>query len=96
MVSLRNVLKVEKYISRLASLLKKHSRKNIGVYLFAAFLETLATYKLVSKVIARQRAIIVRRIRANLEIESQAQSLLNTARLGILNLSPAAKAAGAM
>ena len=96
MVSLKNVRKLEKFISKLALLLKKHFRTNIGVYLFAAFLEMLATYKLVGKVIARQRAIIVRRIRANREIESQAQTLLNTGRLGILNLSPAAKAAGAM
>lgn len=96
MVSLKNVRKLEKFISKLASSLKKHFRTNIGVYLFAAFLETLATYKLVGKVIARQRAIIVRRIRANREIELQAQNLLSTARLGILNLSPAGKAAGAM
>lgn len=96
MVNLRSVRKLEKFISRLALSLKKHFRTNIGVYLFASFLEMLATYKLVGKVIARQRAIIVRRIRANREIESQAQSLLNTARLGILNLSPAGKATGAM
>ena len=96
MVSLKNVRKLEKFISKLALSLKKHFRTNIGVYLFAAFLEMLATYKLVGKVIARQRAIIVRRIRANREIELQAQSLLSTERLGILNLSPAGKAAGAM
>jgi len=95
MVSLKKLRQLEKFISKLASLLKKHFRTNTGVYLFAAFLEMLATYKLVGKVIARQRAIIVRRIRANREIESQAQSLLNSARLGILNLSPAGKAAGA-
>ena len=96
MVSLKNVLKLEKFISKLALSLKNHFRTNIGVYLFATFLEMLATYKLVGKVIARQRAIIVRRIRANREIESQAQSLLNTARLGILNLCPVVKVAGAM
>jgi len=95
MVSLKNVRKLEKFISKLALSLKKHFRTNIGVYLFAAFLEMLATYKLVGKVIARQRAIIVRRIRANREIELQAQSLLNTGRLGILNLCPVAKATGA-
>ena len=96
MVSLKKLLQLEKFISKLALLLKKHFRTNTGVYLFAAFLEMLATYKLVGKVIARQRAIIVRRIRANREIESRAQSLLNSARSGILNLSPAGKAAGAM
>ena len=68
---------------------------NIGVYLFAAFLEMLATYKLVGKVIARQRAIIVRRIRANREIESQAQTPSNTARLGTQNQCPEVKGAGA-
>ena len=87
MVSLRNVLKVEKYISRLASLLKKHSRKNIGILLFASFLETIVMHKRVGMVIARQRAIIVRRIRANREIECKAQNLLSTARSEILKLS---------
>lgn len=95
MVSLKNVRKLEKFISKLALSLKKHFRTNIGGFLFASFLEMLATYKLVGKVIARQRAIIVRRIRANREIELQAQSLLSTARLGTLNLCPAGKAAGA-
>jgi len=85
MVSLKNVRKLEKLISKLALLLKKHCPTNIGVYLFAAFLEMLATYKLVGKVIARQRAIIVRRIRANLATESQEQSRLNTAHLGTQN-----------
>ena len=85
MVSLKNVRKLEKFIFRLALSLKKHFRTNIGVYLFAAFLEMLATYKLVGKVIARQRAIIVRRIRANLATESQEQSRLSTAHLGTQN-----------
>jgi hypothetical protein len=65
---------------------------NIGVYLFAAFLEMLATYKLVGKVIARQRALIVRRIRASRAIELQGPSRLNTARLGTQNQCPVAKA----
>ena len=91
MVSLKNVRKLEKFISKLALSLKRHFRTNIGVYLFAAFLEMLATYKLVGKVIARQRAIIVRRIRANREIELQAQNLLSMAHLGTLRLSPADK-----
>ena len=86
MVSLKNVLKLEKFIFRLALLLKKHLPMNTGVYLFAAFLEMLATYKLVGKVIARQRAIIVRRIRANQATESQERSRLNTVRSGTQNL----------
>jgi hypothetical protein len=85
MVSLNHVRKLEKFISKLALLLKKHCRMNIGVYLFAAFLEMLATYKLVGKVIARQRAIIVRRIRANQATESLVRSRLSTARLGTQN-----------
>ena len=95
MVSLKNVRKLEKFISKLALSLKKHFRTSIGVYLFAAFLEMLATYKLVGKVIARQRAIIVRRIRANREIELQAQNLLSMAHLGTLRLSPVDKGRGA-
>ena len=91
MVSLKNVRKLEKFISKLALSLKKHFRMNIGVFLFATFLEMLATYKLVGKVIARQRAIIVRRIRANREIELKAQNLLSTAHLGLLKLSPVDK-----
>ena len=91
MVSLKNVRKLEKFISRLALSLKIHFRTNIGVNLFASFLEMIAMYKLVGKVIARQRAIIVRRIRANREIELQAQNLLSTAGLGILKLSPVDK-----
>ena len=91
MVSLKNVRKLEKFISRLALSLKTHFRTNIGVNLFASFLEMLATYKLVGKVIARQRAIIVRRIRANREIELQAQNLLTMARLETLRLSAADK-----
>lgn len=91
MVSLKNVRRLEKFISRLALSLKTHFRTNIGVNLFASFLEMLATYKLVGKVIARQRAIIVRRIRANREIELQAQNLLSTAHLGILKLCPVDK-----
>lgn len=92
MVSLKNVRKVEKFIFKLALLLKTHFRTNIGVNLFVSFLEMLATYKLVGKVIARQRAIIVRRIRANREIESQERSRLNTARLGTQNLCQVDKA----
>ena len=63
MVSSKNVRKLEKFISKLALLLKKHCRKNIGIYLFAKFLEIIVTHKLVGMVIARLRAIIVRRIR---------------------------------
>lgn len=95
MVSSKNVRKLEKFISKLALLLKKHSKMNIGVYLFAAFLEMLATYKLVGTVIARQRAIIARRIRANQATESPAPSRLNTARLGTQKPSQVAKATGA-
>ena len=94
MVSLKNVRKLEKFISKLALSLKKHFRTNIGVYLFAAFLEMLATYKLVGKVIARQRAIIVRRIRANQVTELQERSRLNTVRLGTQNLCQVAKVTG--
>ena len=94
MVSLKNVRKLEKFISKLALSLKRHFRTNIGVYLFAAFLEMLATYKLVGKVIARQRAIIVRRIRANRAIELRAQKLLNTAFSEILKSSLVGKAHG--
>ena len=85
MVSLKNVRKLEKFISRLALLLKKHSKMNIGVYLFAAFLEMLAMHKLVGTVIARQREIIARRIRATLGTELQEQSRLSTAHLGTQN-----------
>ena len=95
MVSLKNVRKLEKFISKLASSLKSHFRTSTGVYLFATFLEMLATYKLVGKVIARQRAIIVRRIRANLATESPEQSRLNTARLGTQNQFLEARGAGA-
>ena len=95
MVSLKNVRKLEKFISRLALSLKKHFRMNIGVYLFATFLEMLATYKLVGKVIARQRAIIVRRIRANPATESPVPSRSNTARLGTQNQFLVAKGAEA-
>jgi uncharacterized protein YejL (UPF0352 family) len=92
MASLKNVRKLEKFISKLASLLKKHSRTNTGVYLFGSFLGMLATYKLVGKVIARQREIIVRRIRASRETESQERIRLNTARLGTQNQCLVAKA----
>ena len=95
MVSLKNVRKLEKFISKLALLLKKHLRMNIGVYLFATFLEMLATHKLVGMVIARQRAIIARRIRANQAIELQERIRLNTARLGTQKLSQVGKATGA-
>ena len=94
MVSLKNVRKLEKFISKLALLLKKHLRMNIGVYLFATFLEMLATHKLVGMVIARQRAIIARRIRANQATELQEPSRLNTARLGTQKLSQADKVTG--
>ena len=92
MVSLKNVQKLEKFISKLALLLKKRFRTNIGVYLFAEFLAMLATYKLVGKVIARQRAIIARRIRANRATESRERSRSNTARLGTQNLCLVARA----
>jgi len=95
MVSGRKHLVLKKYIFKFALLLKKHCRMNIGVYLFATFLEMLVTYKLVDKVIARQRAIIVRRIRVNRAIESPAQSRLNTARLGTQSMCLGDKAAGA-
>merc|ERR1711927_69222 len=52
---------------------------------FAKFLEIIVTHKLVGMVIARLRAIIVRRIRANLATESQEQSRLSTAHLGTQN-----------
>ena len=96
MVSLKNVRKLEKFISKLALLLKKHLRMNIGVYLFATFLEMLATHKLVGMVIARQRAIIARRIRATLATESQEQSRSSTAHLGTQNLCPVARVHEAM
>ena len=83
MASLRSVPQLGKFISKLASLLKKHLRMNTGVYLFATFLEMLATYKLVGKVIARQRAIIARRIRATRETEFPEHNRSNTVRSGI-------------
>jgi hypothetical protein len=86
MVSLKSVRKLEKFISRLALSLKKHLPMNTGVYLFARFLETLVTYKLVAKVIVWQRARIVRRTRASLETELLERSRLSTARLGTHNL----------
>lgn len=95
MVSLRNVRKLEKFIFKLALFLKKHCRKNIGIYLFAKFLEIIVTHKLVGMVIARLRAIIVRRIRANLATESQEQSRLSTAHLGTQNRCQVDKAAEA-
>ena len=85
MASLRSVRQLEKFISKLALLLKKHLRMNTGAYLFATFLEMLVTYKLVGTVIARQRAIIVRRIRVNQATESLERSRLSTARLGTQN-----------
>ena len=85
MVSGRKLHVLKKCICKFALLLKKHFRKNIGIYLFAKFLEMLVMHKLVGTVIARQRAIIARRIRAIQEIESQAQSLSSTARLGTQN-----------
>jgi hypothetical protein len=94
MVSLKSVRKLEKFISKLASSLKTHFRTNIGVNLFASFLEMLATYKLVGKVIARQRAIIARRIRANQATESLGPSRSNTARLGTQNQFLEARGAG--
>ena len=94
MVSLKSVRKLEKFISRLALSLKRLLPTNTGVYLFATFLEMLATYKLVGKVIARQRAIIVRRIRASRETESLERSRLNTARLGTQNLFLEVRAPG--
>lgn len=95
MASLRSVRQLEKFISKLASLLKKHLRMNIGAYLFATFLEMLVTYKLVGTVIARQRAIIVRRIRANQATESLERSRLSTARLGTQNQFLEARVPGA-
>lgn len=95
MVSLKSVRKLEKFISKLALSLKRHFRTSTGVYLFATFLEMLATYKLVGKVIARQRAIIARRIRANQATESLERSRSNTARLGTQNQFLEARGAGA-
>lgn len=95
MVSLKSVRKLEKFIFRLALLLKKHLRMNTGAYLFATFLEMLATYKLVGTVIARQRAIIVRRIRANQATESLERSRSSTARLGTQNQFLEARVPGA-
>ena len=92
MVSLRNVRKLEKFISNVASSLKKHSRKNIGILLFASFLETIVMHKRVGMVIARQRAITVRRIRVSQVTESLVPSRLNTARLGTQNQFLVAKA----
>jgi hypothetical protein len=94
MVSLKSVRKLEKFIFKLALSLKNHFRTNIGVYLFATFLEMLATYKLVGKVIARQRAIIARRILANHATESLELSRSNTARLGTQNQFLEARGAG--
>ena len=96
MVSLKSVRKLEKFIFKLALSLKSHFRTSTGVYLFATFLEMLATYKLVGKVIARQRAIIARRIRANQATESLERSRLSTARLGTQNQFLEARGAGAM
>lgn len=92
MASSRSVRQLEKFISKLASLLKKHLRRNTGAYLFVTFLEMLATYKLVGKVIARQRAIIARRIRASRETEFPEHNRFNTVRSGIHNPFLEAKA----
>lgn len=91
MASLKSALLVEKFIFKLASLLKNHFVMIIGKYLFVTFLEILATYKLVGMAIALLHELIVRRIRANLETELPVLSPSNTARLGTLRLSPVDK-----